>query len=151
MRTKLSALLICALMLPAAAMAQVRQIPDIAKRGNIVHIQDTIVEIDGQRMRLSAGAQIRSRDNLFIVPTSLPPGAPVKYTLDGNGKFRDLSAEEKALTKEIPQASSTETLPVSWNCSLVSEGKPTMTSELRRIAGQTDRKRSTWRRYSSTV
>ena len=99
MRTKLSALLICALMLPAAAMAQVRQIPDIAKRGNIVHVQDGIVRIDGEQMRLSAGAQIRSRDNLTIVPMSLPPGALVKYTLDAAGQIHRvwvLTAEEAA-------------------------------------------------------
>ncbi len=99
MRTKLFALLICALMLPAAATGQLRQIPDSAKRGNIVHIQGSIVEIDGQQMQLSAGAQIRSRDNLFIVPMSLPPGALVKYVLDGAGQIRRvwvLTPEEAA-------------------------------------------------------
>jgi hypothetical protein len=99
MRTKLLVLLICALVLPAAAMAQLRQIPDSAKRGNIVHIQGTIVEIDGERMRLSAGAQIRSRDNLIIVPMSLPPGALAKYTLDGAGQIHRawiLTPEEAA-------------------------------------------------------
>jgi hypothetical protein len=106
MRRKLLALLICALVLPVAAMAQVRQIPDGAKRGNIVHLQDTIVEIDGQQMRLSAGAQIRSRDNLIIVPMSLPPGALVKYTLDGTGQIHRvwvLTAEEAAAPDKKPQ------------------------------------------------
>jgi hypothetical protein len=99
MRTKLVAFLICALMLASAAVAQVRQIPDVAKRGNIVHIQGPIVEIDGQRMRLSPGARIRSQANLFIVPMSLPPGALVKYTLDGSGQIRRiwvLTPEEAA-------------------------------------------------------
>ena len=99
MRRKLLILLICVLALPAAAMAQVRRIPDQAGRGNIVHIQDTTVEIDGRRMRLSAGAQSRNRDNLIIVPTSLPPGALVKYTLDGNGQIHRiwvLTPEEAA-------------------------------------------------------
>ena len=99
MQTRFLALLLCALLLPAAALAQVRQIPDSAKRGHITHIQDTIVEIDGQRMRLSAGAQIRSRDNLFIVPMSLPPGALVKYTLDAMGQIHRiwvLTPEEAA-------------------------------------------------------
>lgn len=99
MRTKLIALLLCALVLPAAALAQVRQIPDFAKRGHIVHIQGTIVEIDGERMQLSAGAQIRSRDNLIIVPMSVPPGALVKYTLDGTGQIHRvwlLTPEEAA-------------------------------------------------------
>lgn len=82
MRTKLLAFLICALMLVSAAIAQMRQIPDNAKRGNIVHIEGPIVEIDGQRMRLAPGARIRSQGNLFIVPMSLPPGALVKYTRD---------------------------------------------------------------------
>ena len=87
-------------------MAQVRQIPDLAKRGSIVHIQDTIVEIDGQPMRLSAGALIRSRDNLFIVPMSLPRGALVKYTLDGTGQIHRvwvLTPEEVAAPDKEPQ------------------------------------------------
>ena len=99
MRTKLVAFLVCALMLAPVAVAQVRQIPDVAKRGNIVHIEGPIVEIDGQRMRLSPGARIRSQDNLFIVPMSLPPGALVKYTLDGSGQIRRvwvLTPEEAA-------------------------------------------------------
>ena len=106
MRRKLLALLICALVIPAAAMAQVRQIPDLAKRSSIVHIQDTIVEIDGQPMRLSAGALIRSRDNLFIVPMSLPPGALVKYTLDAMGQIHRvwvLTDEEAAAPDKKPQ------------------------------------------------
>lgn len=106
MRRKLLALLICTLVLPVAAMAQMRQIPDGAKRGNIVHLQETIVEVDGQPMRLSAGAQIRSRDNLFIVPMSLPPGALVKYTLDGSGQIHRvwvLTPEETAAPDKKPQ------------------------------------------------
>ena len=106
MRRKLLALLICALVLPAAAMAQVRQIPNDAKRGRIVHVQGSMVEIDGQPMRLSAGAQIRSRDNLFIVPMSLPPGALVKYTLDGSGQIHRvwvLTPEEEAAPDKKPQ------------------------------------------------
>jgi hypothetical protein len=106
MRRKLLALLICALVMPAAAMAQARLIPDSARRGSIVHIQDTIVEIDGQQMRLSAGAQIRSRDNLFIVPMSLPSGALVKYTLDGSGQIHRvwvLTAEEAAAPDKKPE------------------------------------------------
>jgi len=106
MRRNLLALLICALVLPVAVMAQVRQIPDAAKRGNIVHVQDTIVEVDGQPMRLSAGAQIRSRDNLIIMPMSLPRGALVKYTLDGSGQIHRvwvLTPEEAAAPDKKPQ------------------------------------------------
>ncbi len=95
----LLALLMCALLLPAVALAQLRQIPDNARRGSIVHIQGAVVEIDGETLRLSAGAQIRSRDNLFIVPMSLPRGALVKYTLDSLGQIRRvwvLTPEEAA-------------------------------------------------------
>jgi hypothetical protein len=106
MRKKLLAPLICTLAMTAVAVAQVRQIPDSANRGSIVHIQDTIVEVNGQQMRLSPGAQIRSRDNLFIVPMSLPPGALVKYTLDGTGQIHRvwvLTAEEAAAPDNKPR------------------------------------------------
>jgi hypothetical protein len=106
MRRMRFALLICALALPASALAQVRSIPDDAKRGSIVHIQDAVVEIDGQRMRLSAGAQARSQNNLIIVPMSLPPGALVKYTLDGTGLIHRvwvLTPEEAAAPDKTPQ------------------------------------------------
>ena len=106
MRRKLLALLICVLAVPAAALAQVRQIPDSAKRGSIVHIQDALVEIDGKQMRLSPAAQIRNRDNLFIVPMSLPPGALVKYTLDGTGQIHRvwvLTPEEAAAPDNKPR------------------------------------------------
>jgi hypothetical protein len=106
MRRILLALLICVLAAPAAVLAQVRRIPDSAYRGSIVHVQDTIVEVNGQPMRLSPGAQIRSRDNLFIVPMSLPPGALVKYTLDGTGQIHRvwvLTPEEAAAPDKRPQ------------------------------------------------
>jgi hypothetical protein len=106
MRSKLLALLICILLVPAGAIAQMRQIPDAAKRGNIVHIEGPIVEINGEKMRLSPGAQIRSRDNLFIVPMSLPPGALVKYTLDGLGQIHRvwvLTPQEAAAPDKSPQ------------------------------------------------
>lgn len=106
MRSTLLALLICILLLPAGASAQLRQIPDTAKRGTIVHVEQGIVKIDGETMRLSPGAQIRSRDNLFIVPMGLPPGALVKYTLDGLGQIHRvwvLTAEEAAAPDKSPR------------------------------------------------
>jgi len=105
MRTRLLALLCCTLLAHPAAFAQARQIPDGAKRGSVVQVEGAIVEIDGQRMRLSPGAQIRSRENLFIVQTSLPPGATVKYLLDATGQiFRVwvLTPEEAAAPDKTP-------------------------------------------------
>jgi hypothetical protein len=72
--------------LAPVSLAQVRVIPATAKRGEIRHVQDMLVEIDGKRMMLAPGAQIRNTANLLIVPTALPPrGAHVKYQLDAQG------------------------------------------------------------------
>jgi len=67
------------------SLAQVRSIPAAAKRGEIRHLQDMLIEIDGKRMMLAPGAQIRNGANLIIVPTALPPGALVKYLVDAQG------------------------------------------------------------------
>jgi hypothetical protein len=68
------------------SLAQVRTLPAVAKRGEIRHVQDMLVEIDGKRMMLAPGAQVRDTANLLIVPTALPPqGAYVKYLIDAQG------------------------------------------------------------------
>lgn len=105
MLAKLIAVLICAL-LPLSAMAQSRSIPDSAKRGYIVHIEGAIVEINGERMRLSPGAQIRDQDNRIIMPMSVPGGTLVKYTLDSLGQIHRvwvLTPEEAAAPDKTPQ------------------------------------------------
>ncbi|HMA88818.1 MAG TPA: hypothetical protein VKP89_08755 [Burkholderiales bacterium] len=71
--------------LAPVSLAQVRSLPAAAKRGEIRHVQDMLVEIDGKRMMLAPGAQIRNSANLIIVPTALPPGAQVKYLVDAEG------------------------------------------------------------------
>ena len=105
MLAKLVALLICAL-LPASATAQLRPIPDFANRGHIVQIEGPIVEIDGERMRLSPGAQIRDQSNRIIIPMSVPPGTLVKYTLDSLGEIHRvwvLTPEEAAAPDKTPE------------------------------------------------
>ncbi len=67
------------------AMAQLREIPEAAKRAKMRHIEDTRVELGGKEMRLSAGAQIRDSSNRIVMPSSVPEGSLVKYTLDGTG------------------------------------------------------------------
>ena len=82
-----------------AAQAQVRSIPQDAKRGVIRHVQETIVEIDGAQWRLAPGAHVRNAFNLFVVPSAIPPGTLVKYQLDGSGMVRRvwfLTPEEAA-------------------------------------------------------
>jgi hypothetical protein len=66
----------------AAAAAQLRTIPQDAVRGTMRHLQDTLIEIDGERAQLSQGAQIRGVSNTIVLPTMLPPGSLVKYQLN---------------------------------------------------------------------
>jgi hypothetical protein len=78
----------CALALAFASItahAQFRHIPADAKRGEIRHLQEMIVEIDGKAMRLAPGAQIRDASNLIVLPVAVPGGALVKYTRDTQG------------------------------------------------------------------
>jgi hypothetical protein len=89
--------LACAL--PAVASAQTRSIPGEAKRGEIRHVQETIVAIDGAEQRLAPGAQIRDQSNRLLVPAALPAGAQVRYLLDAEGLVRRvwvLTPEEAA-------------------------------------------------------
>jgi hypothetical protein len=74
----------------AAALAQpmLRTIPADSKRGVMSPVQGMTVEIDGKRIDLAAGAQIRDDRNLILVPTALPRDAKVKYQLDPDGKLR---------------------------------------------------------------
>jgi len=78
-------LLAISLAASAGAQAQLRSIPDQAKRGQISYLQDMLVEINGRRMRLGAGVQIRDASNLIVVSAMLRPGLLVKYTVDSQG------------------------------------------------------------------
>jgi hypothetical protein len=85
-----------------AATAQLRSIPQEAKRGKISHLQGMRVEIDGKAQRLSPGAQILDPDNRLVLPAYLPVKSDVKYLLDRDGMVRRvwiLSAREKAPAK----------------------------------------------------
>jgi len=86
----------------ASAQAQLRTIPGEAKGGEIRHVQETIVQIDGVQRRLAPGAQIRDQSNRLLVPTALPPGAKVRYLLDSEGQVRQvwiLTPQEAAKNK----------------------------------------------------
>ena len=70
-----------------SAYAQLRTIPADAKRATMSHVQGMTVEIDGRRMLLAAGAQIRDGRNMIVVPTAVPKGILVKYRLDTQGQI----------------------------------------------------------------
>jgi hypothetical protein len=75
-------LFLLVLLAPLLAAAQFRSIPKEAKRGEIRSLGQMDVEIDGKKMRLAPGAQIRDAGNLVVLPTAVPAGARVKYVLD---------------------------------------------------------------------
>jgi len=79
-----------ALLLLAASLAgaQVRSIPDDARVGQIRHLQEMVVEIDGAAQQLAPGAQIRDASNRIILPTAIRPGTRVKYVVDAAGQVR---------------------------------------------------------------
>jgi len=83
-------LIASACVLSASAQAQLRTIPDQAKDGEMRHLQDMIVAIDGVALRLAPGAQIRDQSNRLLVPTAVPAGAQVKYLLDAEGLVRQV-------------------------------------------------------------
>ena len=67
------------------AQAQLRTIPADAKRATMSHVEGMTVEIDGKRVLLAAGAQIRDGRNMIVVPAAVPRGVLVKYQLDMQG------------------------------------------------------------------
>ena len=86
MKQALIALLaLYAALLASTAWAQHRTIPKEALRGELTHVMQNIVTVNGQRMRLAPGAQIHAQNNLIIVPTAIPRNSLVDYTLDRNG------------------------------------------------------------------
>ena len=83
----------------AAAQAQLRTIPENAKRATMSHVQGMTVEMDGERTELAAGAQIRDINNMIVLPTALPANVLVKYIPDMHGqvwRIWILSAQEAA-------------------------------------------------------
>jgi hypothetical protein len=82
-----SLLFLVAFVAATAALAQLRSLPESAKRGRLSHVQGMIVELNGQRVELSAGAQIRDANNMVVLPTALPAGSLVKYQTAPDGKL----------------------------------------------------------------
>ena len=91
--------------------AQTRTIPQAAQRGEIRHVQDMYVELNGKALQLAPGAQIRDADNRLVLPTSLVEKADVRFLLDGAGLVHRvwiMTPLERAQAPRKPQAT---TLP----------------------------------------
>src|SRR5258706_10014122 len=63
-----------------------RGFPADAKRATMSHVEGMTVELDGKRVTLAAGAQIRDGRNMIVVPSMVPKGILVKYQLDTQGQ-----------------------------------------------------------------
>jgi hypothetical protein len=103
--------LIVLMCLSTAAWAQLRTIPKEAKLGQMRHLQETVVELDGKPVLLAPGAQIRDPDNRLVVPATLVEKQPVGYLVDGTGQVHRvwvLSAREKAMLPKSPVPKSPE-------------------------------------------
>ena len=85
LRSALAALILASV--ATGALAQLRPIPADAKRGQMRHLEAMLVEVNGERMQLAPGAQIRDRANMLVLPGALPPGSLVKYTRDPQGQI----------------------------------------------------------------
>ena len=77
--------LLIAVLFATAAAAQLRTIPPGAKRAQMSHVRENTVELNGRKMQLSPGAQIRDPMNRIIMPATLPSRSVVKYQLDATG------------------------------------------------------------------
>ncbi len=85
----------CLALLPAllwavSVLAQARPspIPQDSRRGYIRHVEEMAVTVDDKAMQLAAGAIIRDRQNLIIVPLTIPrEGAWAAYNLDRDGQM----------------------------------------------------------------
>jgi len=86
MRDALRTLLVAALILACGgALAQLRTIPPQAKRAEMRHVQESVIELNGERAQLAPGALIRDAFNRLVLPAALPPGSLVKYLRDAQG------------------------------------------------------------------
>jgi len=98
----------------AGAVAQtavLRTLPADAKRGQLSHVRENLVSLDGRQIKLAPGAQIRGANNLIVVPTALPKDSLVKYQLNGSGELVRawvLTTEEAAKKDPSPASSSSD-------------------------------------------
>ena len=83
----------------AGAQQRVIPVPEDAKRGELRHVHEMLVEIDGVRELLAPGVQIRDPANRLVVPSAVPPASPVRYVRNESGRVHRvwiLTAEEAA-------------------------------------------------------
>lgn len=94
-------LLMAVLSLAVAAQAGIlRQLPPLAKKGELAGAAEWKVVIDGKTYPMAPGIRIRDTRNMIIVPFALKGPAVVRYTQDVTGAVDNvwfLTPEEMAL------------------------------------------------------
>ncbi len=70
---------------PVVAQNSLRTLPEDAKRGVLSHVRENLMSLDGYEVRLAPGAQIRGKNNLLVLPATLPKESLVKYQVDRQG------------------------------------------------------------------
>jgi hypothetical protein len=63
-----------------------RAMPDSAVAGVMSPPRGVLVDIDGRRLRLSPGCQIRDLHNRIVPPARVRASTPVRYVLDQRGQ-----------------------------------------------------------------
>jgi hypothetical protein len=84
------------------AQAPLRTIPADAKRAEMSYLPEMRVQVDGEKLQLAPGIQIRDALNMLLVPAALPDKTIVKYRLDNLGMVRQvwiLTPEEAEASK----------------------------------------------------
>jgi len=107
MKRILAPLLVCATViagLTGDVHAQlVRAFPPDSKLGELMAMRYPEIRISDRTMYLSAGGQIRGKDNLIILPTMLNESGPIRYQADIMGNVHRiwlLTPAEAAQAKE---------------------------------------------------
>ena len=81
----------------------VRAFPPDSKLGELMAMRYPEIRISDRTMYLSAGGQIRGKDNLIILPTMLNESGPIRYQTDIMGNVHRiwlLTPTEAAQAKE---------------------------------------------------
>jgi hypothetical protein len=74
----------------STAAAQLRTLPADAERGELRHVRENVVELNGKRESLAPGARIRDQSNRIIVPSAVTTLSVVKYRRDANGTLSEV-------------------------------------------------------------
>jgi hypothetical protein len=91
----------------SASSQLMRNFPLDSKLGKLKAFAYPEVKIDGHKLHLGAGSQIRDKNNLIILPTMMNEKGPVRYQLDAMGNVHRiwLLSPDEAKQERIKESS----------------------------------------------